>query len=44
VCLPQGDIELMAKKQILSLKVAPRLEQVAYKHSERAQDCNHPYQ
>jgi hypothetical protein len=31
----------MAEKQILSLKPAPRLEQVGDEHSERVQDCNH---
>jgi hypothetical protein len=40
-CPPQSDGKLMAEKQILSLKPAPRLEQVGYKHSERVQDCKH---
>jgi hypothetical protein len=31
----------MAEKQILSLKSAPRLEQVGDKHSERVQDRKH---
>jgi hypothetical protein len=31
----------MAEKQILSLKSAPRLEQVSDKHSERMQDRKH---
>jgi hypothetical protein len=43
-CPPQCDIELMAEKQILGFKLAPRLEQVGYKHSERVQDCKHRYQ
>jgi hypothetical protein len=34
----------MAEKQILGFKLAPRLEQVGYKHSERVQDCKHRYQ
>ena len=40
-CPPQGDVELMAKKQILSFKPAPRLEQVGDEHSERVQDRKH---
>jgi hypothetical protein len=32
----------MAEKQILSLKPAPRLEQVGNEHSERVQDRKHP--
>ena len=35
-CPPQGDIELMARKQFLDLKPAPRLEQIANEYSERA--------
>jgi len=31
----------MAEKQILSLKPAPRFEQVGEEHSERVQDCKH---
>jgi hypothetical protein len=31
----------MAKKQILGLKPAPRLEQVGDEHSERVQDRKH---
>ena len=34
-------VELMAEKQILSFKPAPRLEQVGDKHSERMQDRKH---
>jgi hypothetical protein len=37
----QSDDKLMSEKQILSLKPAPRLEQVGYKHSERVQDRKH---
>jgi hypothetical protein len=40
-CPPHGDRELMAEKQILSLKPALRLEQVGDEHSERVQDCKH---
>ena len=40
-CPPQGDIELMARKQFLDLKPAPRLEQIANEYSERAQDGKH---
>src|SRR6266481_3164823 len=38
---PQGDAELMTKKQVLGLKPAPRLEQVGDEHSERVQDREH---
>ena len=38
---PQSDGKLMAEKQILSFKPAPRLELVGYKHSERVQNCKH---
>jgi hypothetical protein len=40
-CPPQSDDKLMAEKQILNLKPAPRLEQVGYEQSERVQDCKH---
>jgi hypothetical protein len=38
---PQSDSKLMAEKQILSFKPAPRLELVGYKHSEHVQNCKH---
>jgi hypothetical protein len=34
-CPPHSDTQLVAEKQILSLKPAPRLEQVGDKHSDR---------
>jgi hypothetical protein len=37
---PQSDGELMAEKQILCLKPAPRFEQVGGEPSERMQDRN----
>ena len=40
-CPPQNNVELMAKKQVLSLKSAARLEQVYDEHSKRVQDCKH---
>ena len=40
-CLPQSDGQLVAEKQILSLKSAPRLEQVGDEHSKRVQDRKH---
>ena len=43
-CPPQSDGKLMAEKQILSFKPAPRFEQVGYKRSERVQDCKHRFQ
>ena len=43
-CPSQSDDKLMAEKQILSFKPAPRFEQVGYKHSERVQDCKHRFQ
>ena len=39
--LPHSDDELMAEKQILSLKPATRLEQVGDEHSKRVQDPKH---
>jgi hypothetical protein len=38
---PQCDIELMAQKQVLSLKPSPRLEQIADEYFERGQDGAH---
>ncbi len=38
---PQGDAELMTKKQVLGFKPAWRLKQVDDEHSERVQDCKH---
>src|SRR5262249_7644265 len=38
---PQGDAELMTKKQVLDFKPAPRLEQVDAEHSERMQERKH---
>ena len=38
---PQGDAELMTKKQVLGFKPAPRLEQVGDEHSERVHDREH---
>src|SRR5262245_52534181 len=38
---PQGDAELMAKKQVLGFKPAPRLERVDNEHSQQVQDWNH---
>ena len=40
-CSPQGDVELMAQKQILGLKPEPRLEQIADEHTERVLDRKH---
>jgi len=37
-CPPQSDGQLMTEKQILTLKPAPRLEQVGDEHSQRIQD------
>jgi hypothetical protein len=37
--MPQGDAELMAKKQVLSFKPEPRLE-IDHEHSKRVQECN----
>src|SRR5450759_1121075 len=43
-CPPQSNVELMAKKQVLSLKSAPRLKQVDDEHSERAQNRKNRFQ
>jgi hypothetical protein len=40
-CAPQGNAELMTKEQVLGLKPASRLEQVADEPSERVQNCKH---
>ena len=40
-CVPQGDIELMSKKQILDFKPAPRLEQVGDKRAKQVKDGKH---
>jgi hypothetical protein len=40
-CSPHSDTQLMAEKQNLSLKPAPRREQVGDKYSGRVQDCKH---
>jgi len=39
--LPQGDIELMAQKQILSLKPVPRPDQIANEYSKCVQNRKH---
>ena len=41
LCPPQGDVELLTKKQILRFKPTARLEQVDNEYSERAQDRKH---
>jgi len=41
---PQGDTKLMAEKQILGFKPAPRLEHVGDEHSERVQESKHRFQ
>jgi hypothetical protein len=38
---PQGDAELMTKKQVLDFKPAPRLEEVDGEHGERMQEREH---
>jgi hypothetical protein len=38
---PQGDIELIAEKQVFSFKPASRLEHIGDEHAERVQDRNH---
>ena len=38
---PQGDVELMTKKQILGFEPASRLEHVGDEHSEPMQDHKH---
>ena len=38
---PQGDIELMAEKQILRFEPAARLEQVGDEHRQQMKDREH---
>src|SRR4029453_17391012 len=38
---PQGDVELMAEKQILSFEPASRLEQVGDEHCKQMKDRQH---
>jgi hypothetical protein len=38
---PQGNVELMTEKKVLSFKPPPRFEQVGDEHSERVQDYKH---
>jgi hypothetical protein len=39
--LPQGNIELMPKKQVFDFKLAPRLEQISGKGREQTEDRKH---
>jgi hypothetical protein len=38
---PQGDVELMAQKQILSFEPAPRLEQTGDENCQQMEDRKH---
>ena len=38
---PQGDIELMAQKEVLDFKPAPWLEQIGYKRRKQVDDRKH---
>jgi hypothetical protein len=40
-CTPQGNIELMPKKEILHFKPAPRLEQIDDKRPKQMEDRKH---
>ena len=40
-CTPQGNIELMPKKEILEFKSAPRLEQVGDNPPKQMEHRNH---
>jgi hypothetical protein len=40
-CVPQRDIELMSKEEILDFKPAPRLEQVGDKRPKQVKDGKH---
>jgi hypothetical protein len=40
-CSPQGDIKLMPQEQVLSLKPASRLEQIAGEQAERVEQGKH---
>ncbi len=39
--MPQGNIELMPKKQVFDFKLAPRPEQVSCKRREQTEDRKH---
>jgi hypothetical protein len=38
---PQGGIELMTKKEVLGLKLAPRLEQIGDNRPKQLEVCEH---
>ncbi|MGH9548294.1 MAG: hypothetical protein ACRD3W_02925 [Terriglobales bacterium] len=40
-CTPQGNIELMPKKEIIDFKPAPRLEQIGDKRPKQMEDRKH---
>ena len=40
-CTPQGNIELMTKKELLDFKPAPRLEQVGDKRPKQMEERKH---
>ena len=39
--MPQGNIELMPKKQVFDFKLAPRSEQIDRKRREQTEDHKH---
>ena len=39
--MPQGNIELMPKKQVFDFKLAPRPEQISGKRREQTEDRKH---
>jgi hypothetical protein len=40
-CSPEGDIELVTKKEILDLQLPPRFEPVGDEHREQMEDGKH---
>ncbi len=40
-CTPEGDVELVTKKEILDFHLPPRFEPVGEEHHEHAEDGKH---
>jgi hypothetical protein len=40
-CTPEGDVELVTKKEILDFQLTPRFEPVSDQHHQQAEDSKH---